>query len=143
MSTPPSDYRPPPDSPHVGITLPQHLTVTPSGAPRNKHNVCSCSQTTKSLSESTEEGNHLKPRRTSHKPAHSTRLPKPPGYNPKWSRVTPIQEALVTGPPTKASHHEHPLKRCRKLSSRTRSSGGHHTPSGATHLQCPHYTSTA
>jgi len=37
VSTRPSDYRPPPDSPHVGITLPQNLTVTPSGAPQNKH----------------------------------------------------------------------------------------------------------
>jgi len=36
VSTRPCDYRPPPDSPHVGITLPQHLTVTPSGVPQNK-----------------------------------------------------------------------------------------------------------
>jgi len=28
---------PPPDSPHVRITLSQHLTVTPSGVPQNKH----------------------------------------------------------------------------------------------------------
>ena len=66
--------------------------------------------------------------------AHSTGLPKPPGYNLKWSRVTPIQDALVTRPPTKASHHEHPLKRCRKLPSRTisgpKSPGTHLTPLG-------------
>jgi len=46
--------------------------------------------------------------------AHSTRLPKTPGYNLEWSRVTPIQDTLVTGPPAKALHHEHHLKRCRK-----------------------------
>jgi len=64
--------------------------------------------------------------------AHSTGLPKPPGYNLEWSRVTPIQDTLVTGPPAKASHHEPPFKRCRKLSSRTNTGpkppGAHHTP---------------
>jgi len=37
VSTRPSDYRPPPDSPYVGITLSQHLTATPSGVPQNEH----------------------------------------------------------------------------------------------------------
>jgi len=36
VSTRPSDYKPPPDSPHMGITLPQHLIVTPSGVLQNK-----------------------------------------------------------------------------------------------------------
>jgi len=52
-------------------------------------------------------------------PAHSTRLPKPPGYNLEWSRVTPIRDALVTGPPAKVSHHEHHLKLRKNLSSHT------------------------
>ena len=51
----------------------------------------------------TEEGNHPKPRRTSHDLAHSTRLPKPPSCNLEWPRVTPIQVTLVTGPQPK--HH--------------------------------------
>ena len=67
-------------------------------------------------------------------PAHSTGLPKPPGYNLEWSRVSPIQDALVTGPPTKASHHDHTLKRCWKLSSSTitgpKSPGTHLTSLG-------------
>ena len=46
--------------------------------------------------------------------AHSTRFPKPPSYNQEWSHVTPIRDTLVTGPPAKASHHEHHLKVCRK-----------------------------
>jgi len=72
-------------------------------------------------------------------PAHSTGLLKPPGYNLKWSRVTPIQDTLVTGPPAKASHHEHPLKRCRKLSlhiiTGPKPSGTHLTPLGGIKLQ--------
>ena len=36
--------------------------------------------------------------------AHSTELPKPPGYNLEWSRITPIQDTLVARPPVKASH---------------------------------------
>ena len=47
--------------------------------------------------------------------AHCTGLPKPPGYNLEWSHVTPIRVTLVTGPPAKASHHEHHLKLCRNL----------------------------
>jgi len=57
VSTRPSDYRPPPDSPHVGITLPQHLTVTPSGAPRNKHKVCNCSRLPRLYQNHSVEGN--------------------------------------------------------------------------------------
>jgi len=34
----------------------------------------------------------------SHDLAHFTGLSKPPGYNLEWSRVTPIQATLVTGP---------------------------------------------
>jgi len=118
VSIHPSDYRPPPDSPHVGITLSQHLTVTPSGAPRNKHKVCSCSRLPKLYQ------NTLKRAITWTSPyepqlAHSTELPKPPGYNPEWSCITPIRVRLVTGPPAKASYHEHHLKLCRNLSSRT------------------------
>jgi len=39
-------------------------------------------------------------------PTHSTGLPKPPGYNLEWSRVTPIQDALVTShaQPIQPSH---------------------------------------
>jgi len=140
VSTRPSDYRPPPDSPHVGITLPQHLTVTPSGAPRNKHKVCSCSRLPKLYQ------NTLKraiTRTSSYEPqlAHSTGLPKPPGYNLEWSRVTPIRVTLVTGPPAKASHHEHHLKLCRNLSSRTITKS---KPLGA-HLTLPskHWVQTA
>ena len=47
--------------------------------------------------------------------AHSTGLPKPPGYNLQWSRVIPIRVTLVTGPPAKVSHHVPHLKLCRKL----------------------------
>ena len=54
------------------------------------------------------EGNHPKPRRTSHDLAHSTGLPKPPGYNLEWPCVTPLQDALVIGPPTKASAPKSP-----------------------------------
>jgi len=92
--------------------------VTPSGAPRNKHKVCSCSRLPKLYQ------NTLKKAITRTSPyepqlAHSTGLPKPPGYNLEWSRVTPIRVTLVIGPPAKALHHEHHLKLCRNLSSRT------------------------
>jgi len=50
----------------------------------------------------TEEGNHPKPRRTSHDLTHSTGLPKPLGYKLEWPRVTPIQDTLVTGPPSQS-----------------------------------------
>ena len=151
MSTRPSDYRPPPDSPYVGITLSQHLTVTPSGAPRNKHKVCSCSRLPKLYQ------NTLKRAITRTSPyepqlAHSTGLPKPPGYNLEWSRVTPIRVTLVTGPPAKASDHEHHLKLCRNHSSRTItkpkplvriSRRQANTPPHATRLQHHHCNVTA
>ena len=140
MSIHPSDYRPPPDSPHVGITLSQHLTVTPSGAPRNKHKVCSCSRLPKLYQ------NTLKRAITRTSPyepqlAHSTGLPKPPVYNLELSRATPIRVTLVTGTPAKASHHEHHLKLCRNLSSRTITEP---KPLGA-HLTSPskHWVQTA
>jgi len=92
--------------------------VTPSRAPQNKHKVCSCSRLPKLYQ------NTLKiaiTRTSPYKPqlAHSTGLPKPPGYNLEGSRVNPIRVTLVTGRPAKASHHEHHLKLCRNLSSRT------------------------
>ena len=146
MSTRPSDYRPPLDSPHVGITLPQHLTMTPSGAPRNKHKVCSYSKLPK-LYQNTLKREIIRTSPYEPQIAHSTGLPKPPGYNLEWSCVTPIRVTLVIGPPAKASRHEHHLKLCRNLSSRTitelkplgahlTSSGKHwhHTPPGATRL---------
>jgi len=49
----------------------------------------------------------------SHDLAHSTGLPKPPGYNLEWPRLNPIQVTLVTGPPAKASHHDLHPKLCR------------------------------
>jgi len=49
----------------------------------------------------------------SHDLAHSTRLPKPPGYNLEWPRVTLIQVTLVTWSPTKASYHDLHPKLCR------------------------------
>ena len=100
VSTRPSDYKPPPDSPHVGMNLPRSHTATPSGVPQNKHKFVVVPRLPNSISY-TKEGNHLEPNRTSHDLAHSTRLPKPPGYNLEWPRVTPIQVALVTGPRAK------------------------------------------
>jgi len=103
VSTRPSDYRPPPNSPHAGINChghnPRPMFVVVPILP----NSIRC----------TEEGNHLKPRRTSHDLAHSTRLPKSSGYNLKWPRVTLIQVTLVTGPLTKASYHDTHPKLCR------------------------------
>jgi len=58
---------------------------------------------TTNSSANTEEGNLPEPIRTSHDLAHSIGLSKPPGYNLEWPRVTPIEVALVTRPPTK--HH--------------------------------------
>jgi len=118
VSTRPSDYRPPPDSPHVGITLSHHLTVTPSGAPRNTHIVCSCSRLPK-LYQNTPKSAITRTSPYEPQLAHSTGLPKPLGYNLEWSRVTPIHVTLITGPPAKALHHEHHLKLCRNLSSCT------------------------
>jgi len=115
----------------MGITLPQHLTVTPSGAPQNKHKFVAVPDYHISIRITLKRAIT---RTSPYEPqlAHSTGLPKPPGYNLEWLRVTPIQVTLVTRPPAKASHHEHPLKRCRKLSSRTitepKLPGAHHTP---------------
>ncbi|QCE07033.1 hypothetical protein DEO72_LG9g2048 [Vigna unguiculata] len=64
-------------------------------------------------SKTTEEGNLPEPIRTSHDLAHSTGLPKPPGYNLEWPRVTPIQVTLITRPPNKASHQDLYPKLCR------------------------------
>jgi len=36
VSTRPSEYRPPPDSPHAIIILPRPHTATPSGVPQNE-----------------------------------------------------------------------------------------------------------
>jgi len=49
----------------------------------------------------------------SHDLVHSTVLPKPPGYNLEWPRVTPIQVTLIIGPPGKESHNETHPKQCR------------------------------
>jgi len=112
--------------------------MTPSGAPRNKHNVCSYSRLPKLYQ------NALKRAITWISPyepqlAHSNGLPKPPGYNLEWSRVTLIQVALITGPPAKASHHEHHLKLCRNLSSHItteqKPSGAHLTSLGGIWVQ--------
>jgi len=73
---------------------------TPSGVPQYKPQSVFVPRLPK-LSDNTEEGNLPEPIRTSHDLAHSTGLPKPPGYNLEWPCVTPIQVALVTGPPGK------------------------------------------
>jgi len=86
--------------------------VTPSGVPQNEQESVVVPRLPNSI-RCTKEGNHLKPRHTSHNLAHSTGLPKPPGYNLEWPHVTPIQDTLVTGPLVKASHHEQHLKLCR------------------------------
>jgi len=80
--------------------LPRPQSATPSGVPENESQFIVIPKLPNSISY-TEEGNLPKPRRTSHDLAHSTRLPKPQGYNLEWSRVTPIQVTLVTGPLTK------------------------------------------
>jgi len=110
----------PPDSPHVRITLPQHLIVTPSGVPQNKHKFVVVPRLPK-LYQVHWRGQSFETSSYEPQLAHSTRLPKPPSYNLEWSRVTPIRDALVTGPPAKASHHEHHPKPCRNPSSRTNS----------------------
>jgi len=120
VSTRPSDYRPPHDSPHVRITLPQHLTVTPSGVPQNKHKFVVVPRLPK-LYQVHWRGQSFETSPYEPQLAHSTGLPKPPGYNLEWSRVTPIRDALVTRPPAKASHHEHHPKPCRNPSSGTNS----------------------
>jgi len=85
----------------VGINLPQPHTATPSGVPQNEQESVVVPKLPNSI-RCNEEGNHPKPCRTSHNLAHSTELPKPPGYNLEWPRVTPIQDTLVIGPPAKA-----------------------------------------
>jgi len=112
VSTRPSDYRPPPNSPYAGMNLPRPHTATPSGVPQNEHKSVVVPRLPNSI-RCTEEGNHPKPRRMSHNLAHSTGLPKPPGYILEWPRVTPIQVTLVTGPPAKASHYDTHPKLCR------------------------------
>jgi len=122
-------------SPHVGITLPQHLTVTPSGAPRTNIKFVAVPDYQNSIRITLKRAIT---RTSPYEPqlAHSTGLPKPPGYNLEWSRVTLIQDTLVTGPPAKSSHHDHPLKRCRKLSSciitGPKPPSAHHTSLGGT-----------
>ena len=107
----PSDYRPPPNSPHARINLSRPHTATPSGVPQSEKESVVVPRLPNSI-RCTEEDNHLKPHRTSHNLAHSIGLPKPPGYNLEWPHVTPIQDTLVTKPPAKASHREHHLKMC-------------------------------
>ena len=86
--------------------------MTPSGVPQNELKSLAVSRLPNSFS-CTEEGNHSEPHRMSHDLAHSTRLPKRPGYNLKWQRVTPIQVTLVIGPPAKAMHLDPHPKLCR------------------------------
>jgi len=83
--------------------------MTPSGVPQNEPKSVVVLRLPNSI-RCTEEGNHPKHRHMSHDLAHSTGLPKPPGYNLEWPHVTLIQVTLVTGPPTKASHQELPPK---------------------------------
>ena len=80
--------------------MPQSQSATPSGVLQNEPQFVVVPRLPNSVSY-TEEGNLLEPRRTSHNLAHSTGLPKPPGYNFEWPRVTPIQVTLIIGPPTK------------------------------------------
>jgi len=75
-------------------------SVIPSGVSQNEPQSVVVPRLPNSISY-TEEGNLPEPSRTSHDLAHSTGLPKPPGYNLDWPRVTPIQVTLITGPPTK------------------------------------------
>jgi len=77
--------------------LPRPQSATPSGVLQNKPQFVVVPRLPNSISY-TEEGNLPEPCRTSHDLAHSTRLPKPPGYNLEWSHVTPIQVTLVTRP---------------------------------------------
>jgi len=72
MFTRPSDYKPSPNSPHVGINLSWPESAIRSEFPNTNHDL-----------------------------ARSTGLPKPPSYNLEWPRVTPIQVTLVTGPSEK------------------------------------------
>ena len=100
VSTRPSDYRPPPNSPHTGINLPQPRSATLSGVPQYELQSVFILRLS-NLLDNTEEGNLPKLIRKSHDLAHSIGLPKPSGYNLEWPHVTPIQVALGTGPLTK------------------------------------------
>jgi len=51
--------------------------------------------------DNTKKGNLSKSIYTTHDFAHSTGLPKPPGYNLEWSHITSIQVTLVTRPSAK------------------------------------------
>ena len=102
VSTRPSDYRPSPNSPHARINLSQSKSATPSGVLQYELQSVFVPRLLNSL-DNTEECNLPKPIHTSHDLAHSTRLPKSPGYNLEWPRVIPIQVALIIWPPTK--HH--------------------------------------
>ena len=102
MFTRHSNFRQPPNSPHAGINLSQPQSATPSGVSQYELQSVFVPRLQNS-SDNTKEGNLLKPIRTSHDLAHSSGLPKPPGYNLEWPRVTPIQVALITRPQTK--HH--------------------------------------
>jgi len=77
--------------------LPLSPSTTPSGVPQNEPQFVVVPKLPNSISY-TEEGNLSEPRRMSHDLAHSTGLPKSPGYNLEWPRVTLIQVTLVTGP---------------------------------------------
>ena len=56
MSTRPSDYRPPPNSPHTRINLPQPWSMTPSGVPQYESQSVFVPRLPNSL-DNTEEGN--------------------------------------------------------------------------------------
>jgi len=92
--------------------LPRPQSATPSGVPQNEPKFVVVPRLPNSISY-TKKGNHPELHCTSHDLAHSTGLPKPPGYNLEWSHVTPIQVTLVIGPPAKASHHDLHPKLCR------------------------------
>jgi len=100
VSTRPSDYGPPPNSPHTRINLPRPRSATPSGVPQYEPRSVFVPRLPNLLA-NTEEDNLLEPIHTSHDLVHFTGLPKPPSYNLEWPRVTPKQVAVITGPPTK------------------------------------------
>jgi len=69
-----------------GNKFPRPQSTIPSGVPQNEPRFVVVPRLPNSISY-TKEGNLLKPCRTSHNLAHSTRLRKPPGYNLKWPRL--------------------------------------------------------
>jgi len=79
------------------MILSRPQSATPSGVPQYEPQFEFVPRLPNS-SDNIEEGNLSEPICTSHDLAHSTGLPKPPGYNLEWPRVTPIQATLVTGP---------------------------------------------